>query len=274
MLHKIAIDNKVSLCYKYIGLDDSSLPLLLFLHEGLGSIAQWKHFPDELCSKLQLPGLIYERYGYGHSTPLQENRKDDYLHVESDYYLPLFIKALKLENRPLILIGHSDGGTIALLYTSLFPTQVKYIVSMAAHVFVEQISTTSAVKLIEKYKHHADFREKFKKYHFEHADNTFYQFAETISRQSFQSWNIENCLPKINTPILILQGKSDHYGTEKQVYAIFEKTKSSKKHYLLIDNCGHSPHLEAKEIVLTEIQSFHKEIRISNIELFTVPKKQ
>lgn len=260
MLHKIAVDTKVTLCYKLIGKEDTSLPLLLFLHEGLGSIAQWKHFPDELCKLLNLPGLVYERYGYGHSTPLQEERKDDYLHTEAEYFLPLFIKKLDLENRPLILIGHSDGGSIALLYASLYPKQIKYIVSMAAHVFVEQISTNSANKLIEKYKHHPEFREKFKKYHFEHADNTFYQFAQTISRQSFQNWNIEDCLPKINTPLLILQGKSDHHGTEKQVHSIYNKTIHPVKRFLFVDNCGHSPHLEAKEAVLEEVIKFHSSL--------------
>lgn len=260
MLNKIAIDAKITLCYKTIGDFNSDAPLLLFLHEGLGSIAQWKKFPEHLCKTLALPGLVYERYGYGHSTSLQEERADNYLHTESEVHLPNFLSKLKLQSRPLILIGHSDGASIALMYASVFPDNIVYVVSMAAHVFWEQISTDSAVKVEDKYKHHPDFREKFKKYHFGHADNTFYSFTKTITRKSFQSWNMENYLSGVKAPVLIIQGKSDHYGTEKQVYSIAEKTTNPLNRFLFINECGHSPHLEAEETVLNEIVKLHKQV--------------
>lgn len=257
MLQKIAVDTKVNLCYKTLGAFDSGSPLLLFLHEGLGSIAQWKKFPEHLCKQLNLPGLVYERYGYGHSTPLQEEREDHYLEREAEYYLPRFLEKLNLQQRPLILIGHSDGATIALLYAAVFPKNIVYVVSMAAHVFWEQISADSAAKVLEKYRKHPDFREKFRKYHFEHSDNTISSFAHTINRKSFHKWNVEHYLPNIKSPVLILQGKNDHYGTEKQVESIFENTTHSLKKYKFIDDCGHSPHLEKEEIVLNEIMQLH-----------------
>lgn len=260
MLQKIPVDASVTLCYKSIGEFNSNLPLLLFLHEGLGSIAQWKNFPQNLCNKLRLPGLIYERYGYGHSTPLQEEREDHYLEKEAEYYLPLLIEKLNLRNRLIILIGHSDGATIALLYAAVFPKNIVYVVSMAAHVFWEQISADSAAKLEVKYKHHTEFREKFRKYHLSHSDNTLFSFTKTITRKSFQKWNVEHYLDKIESPILILQGKNDHYGTEKQVQSILKNTKHDLNRFLFIDDCGHSPHLEKESTVIEQIVKLHEDV--------------
>jgi len=151
-LQKINIDDKVTLAYKTIGYPNVDQPLLVFLHEGLGSIAQWKDFPELICQELNMPGLIYDRYGYGYSTALQEKRATTYLENEAEYFLPQLINKLSLQNRELILIGHSDGASIALIYAALFPEYVITVVSIAAHVFCEQISRDSITKLKEVYK--------------------------------------------------------------------------------------------------------------------------
>ena len=187
-IDKIKIDHKVELAYQWIGDLDQNEPLLLFLHEGLGSIAQFKNFPANLCETLGLPGLVYDRYGYGYSTPLQEKRTLDYLEVEANYYLPKLIEKLGLGTQEIILVGHSDGASIALIYASLFPKNIKMVVSMAAHVFNEPLSIGSIKKLIQLYENNDKIKKSFEKYHFEHTDSTFYAFANTITHPKFKNF--------------------------------------------------------------------------------------
>ena len=200
--------------------------------------------------------MVYDRYGYGHSTPLQEKREVNYLQVESEYFLPLLIKKLQLHNRQLILIGHSDGASIALIYAALFPKSITHVVSIAAHVFVEQISIDSIKRIEEEYDLNNSFKKSLEKYHFEHTDSTFYAFSQTITSHSFSNWNIEHFLSKIKAPVLVIQGNNDEYGTEKQVDSIYNKTLHPQKKKLLIPNCGHLPHLSHQHVVLEAIKCF------------------
>lgn len=257
-IQKIEIDSKVTLAYQTINYSDKTKPLLVFLHEGLGSIAQWRNFPETLCTELNLPGLVYDRYGYGHSTEFLEKRKPNYLKHEAEYFLPLLIKKLQLKNRQLILIGHSDGASIALLFAALLPKNVMAVVSMAAHVFVEEISVNSIIKLEKEYELDGTLKNSLKKYHFNHTDSTFYAFSKTISGNQFKDWNIENYLSQIQAPVLVIQGENDEYGTEKQVDSIYNKSPNPKNKKLVIPNCGHSPHLSHQKIVLKELKSFIK----------------
>lgn len=255
-LQKIKIDNKVTLAYQTLGQLEQDKPLLVFLHEGLGSIAQWKDFPEVMCNELNLPGLIYDRYGYGHSTELQEKRTTDYLEKEAAYFLPQLINKLSLQNRALILIGHSDGASIALIYAALFPDNVTTVVSMAAHVFCEQISRDSINKLEKIYESKPFVKSRFEKYHFDHTDSTFYAFARTITSDEFRDWNIEHFLPQIAAPVFVIQGDKDEYGTEKQVNSIHNNTPNKKGKRLIIKDCGHSPHLTNQQLVIEEIKDF------------------
>jgi len=159
---KVKIGEKVELAYEFIHQNDKEQPLLIFLHEGLGSIAQWKKFPKELCEKLDLNGLVYERYGYGHSTAFFEQRQADYLYKEADYYLPLLIKKLALENKEIILLGHSDGASIALIYAALFPNNIKAVISIAAHVFVDELSLKAIKEMDDLYAANDDFKNRLK----------------------------------------------------------------------------------------------------------------
>lgn len=229
-------------------------PAILFLHEGMGCVKLFRDFPDLLCHTLKLPGIVYERYGYGHSTALREERPDNYLNIEAEKYLPEFIVQCGLNNIPLILVGHSDGASIALIYASLFPKNVVAVISIAAHVFVEEISITNVKALEEKYFSDGEFRAKVHKYHYDHSDSTLLAFTKTISRESFKEWNIESCLQKIEAPTFVIQGTEDNYGTQKQVDSILTHTKNSES--LLINKCGHSPHLEKKQIVIDAIADF------------------
>ncbi|MBK9283014.1 MAG: alpha/beta hydrolase [Sphingobacteriaceae bacterium] len=252
----VNLNKKIKIAYTIIGELKAGRPILLFLHEGMGSILQFKNFPEKLCSELNLPGLVFDRYGYGFSTPLQEERSDEYLEYESRINLPLFLEKLKLQNRELILIGHSDGASIALLYASMFPENVKALVSMAAHVFTENISITSAHALENKYYSNEIFRKKLSKYHFGHTESTLLAFTRTIKRESFKQWNIESYLGYIKAPVLVIQGEEDKYGTESQVDSIMKHCKNKNNKKVIIEKCGHSPHLEKQEFVLNKINEF------------------
>ena len=263
-ISKIKVDDKVELAYEFINIHNEDSPLLIFLHEGLGSIAQWKNFPRELCKKLNLNGLVYERYGYGHSTPLQEERKSTYLDVEGNYFLPKLIEKLNLTDRELILVGHSDGASIALIYASLFPEKIKMVVSMAAHVFNEQISIDS-IKILESlYESDPKLKRSFERYHFDHTDSTFYAFSKTITHTDFKEWNIEHYLTNIVAPIFAIQGFDDEYGTELQVESIITKSQNKYNRKLMIPECGHSPHLEKQAFVINQIDEFYN--TVSNLE--------
>ncbi len=269
-LKYVQVDEKVKLAYQLIGKANSSKPLLLFLHEGLGSIAQWKKFPEKLCESLDLPGLVYERYGYGHSTALQEERKANYLDVEGNYYFPKLIENLSLTEQKLILVGHSDGASIALIYASLFPKNILMVVSMAAHVFNEQISVDSIKKLRVLYECNDRLKKSFEKYHFDHTDSTFYAFANTITHDSFKEWNIEHYLTDITAPILAIQGYNDEYGTALQVESIVTKSQNKYNRNLMIPKCGHSPHLQKQTFVLNQIVEFYNAILNLEPELNTL----
>lgn len=257
-LQKINIDKKVTLAYQVINSSSNDKPLLIFLHEGLGSIAQWKDFPEKLCTKLNLPGLVYDRYGYGHSTELQEKRKKEYLETEANYFLPQLIEKLKLQNREIILIGHSDGASIALIYAALFPENIMKVVSIAAHVFTEQISVDSINKIVEEYQLNTGLKKSLSNYHFNHVDSTFYAFSETITSEDFRDWNIEDYLPKIEAPVLVVQGDNDEYGTEKQVDSIYNNSPNPNNQRLIVTDCGHIPHLSNQDKVLKAISDFIK----------------
>ena len=259
-MKKAAISSSITIAYKTIGNFESELPLLIFLHEGMGSIELFRDFPESLCSEMKLPGVVYDRYGYGYSTGLMEDRKDDYLEKEAQYYLPLLLNTLKIQNRKLILIGHSDGASIALIYASLFPENIEFLVSIAAHVFTEEISIENAKLLEERYFKDEEFRKKISRYHFDHTESTLLAFTRTITRASFKKWNIESYLKNISAPILVIQGEKDEYGTEKQVDSIVNHSSNSKTKKLLIANCGHSPHLQMKDLTLKEIVRFYKSV--------------
>ncbi len=235
---------------KELIVDESKKGTLVFLHEGLGCTAMWKDFPHKLAENTGLNAFIYDRIGYGKSDLAEEKRDNLYLHNEALKYLPRIIEQTGLKD--IILIGHSDGGSIALLYASKYP--VRGLITEAAHVFVEDITIAGIKDAVEIYKS-TDLNEKLKKYHGEKTERVFKDWSEIWLSEPFMEWNIEDCLPGITSPLLVIQGNDDEYATIKQVDSIVNKTSCSAES-AMINNCKHVPHFQSKDIILGIITEF------------------
>lgn len=231
--------------------------LLVFLHEALGSISQWKSFPQDICNALQLNGIVYEREGYGNSSPLKSTRDEHYLHDYALKELPELLEIVLSPDKQIILIGHSDGGTIALLYAAKFPNKVKAIVSMAAHVIVEEETLAGIQPAIDAFQ--AGKLDGLKRFHGDKTQDLFDAWANTWNLPAFRTWNICKDIHAVIAPTLILQGKNDQYGTEKQVQLIAESIAGKSKS-VIVDQCGHIPHLEQGTKVISEIKTWYTTI--------------
>lgn len=232
---------------------NASNPFLVFLHHGLGSVKQWKDFPSLLSLKLHLPALVYDRIGYGLSSPLIEKKTLEHWAKDIEN-LKKLIDALKINN-PLILFGHSDGGTLALMYAAKYPQNVFAVITEAHHIKIEDQTIEGIKEAIKQYEN-GNLREKLYQYHGDKTDKVFYDWADLwISKEALDD-NLENLITQINAPILSIQGKNDEYGTEYQINIIKEKSKNPKTKTLLIENCKHFPHFEHTNTVITEVVKF------------------
>ncbi|RFC54990.1 alpha/beta fold hydrolase [Brumimicrobium aurantiacum] len=240
------------MAYKVFGeIKSESEPVILFLHEAIGSIAQWKNFPQKLCSKLKLPGIAIEFPGYGFSESETKVRDENYLHEFALENLPAFLNSIELEN-PLFIIGHSDGGTNALLYSKRFPNNVKGIVTMAAHYINEKETRAGIQPAIDAWN---DGKLKGLAYfHGQKTERLFFAWANTWLTPAFKDWNISNDIKNNTVPALILQGNDDQYGTDQQVHGIVELLNNAQAYF--IPECGHAPHLEKQEEVIKAIENF------------------
>lgn len=227
-------------------------PPLVFLHEGLGSIGQWRDFPESLCAATGRHGFVYDRLGHGGSDPLTGPRTVRYLHDEALETLPLVLDALGLERS--VLIGHSDGGTIALLFAAEHPERVGAVITEAAHVFVEEETVRGIREAVELYRT-TDLRQRLARYHGEKTDTVFSGWAETWLSAEFREWNVESFLPRVACPLLVIQGAGDRYGTPAQVEAIVRQAAGPAEAFLVPD-CGHVPHQEARERILPAMARF------------------
>lgn len=227
-------------------------PVLVFLHEGLGSTAQWKDFPELLCERTNRPGFVFDRLGHGKSDPLSLPRDPTYLHEEAFRALPETLDAQGIE-KP-VLIGHSDGGTIALLFAARFPDRVCAVITEAAHVFVEDVTLAGIRKAVDLYGR-TDLKKRLSIYHGANTEGVFHGWADTWLDPRFRHWNAVSELPGVRCPLLVIQGEGDEYGTAFQVMTITEKTSGPAQAWLVPD-CGHIPHLQAKEAVLLRMASF------------------
>jgi pimeloyl-ACP methyl ester carboxylesterase len=227
-------------------------PTLVFLHEGLGSISQWRDFPARIAEATGLPAIVYARYGHGQSEVLQQPHGVDFMHREALESLPEFLRQLGIE-RP-ILVGHSDGASIALIYAgSGHP--LRGLVAMAPHVFVEDISIegiTAAKRAFET----TDLPQKLARHHRD-VSKTFYGWNDAWLAPAFRSWNIEALLPAIRCPMLAIQGHDDEYGSMAQVDAIACQAGGPVE-VLRLEHCGHSPQKDQPEIVAKAIVEFVK----------------
>jgi pimeloyl-ACP methyl ester carboxylesterase len=229
-----------------------SRPTLVFLHEGLGSIEMWQDFPEVLLEETGCNGLVYDRWGHGKSDPIDVQRTLRYVHDEALDSLPEVLKNSGVEDT--ILIGHSDGGSIALIFAAEYPGSVRGLITEAAHVFVEEITLEGIRQAVQTYQT-TDFKEKLARYHDNNTEGIFRAWCETWLSPAFKQWNIEDCLPRVTCPVLVIQGEDDQYGTEAQVEAIASRVAGPAK-VLLIPGCAHIPHKEATDRVVKEMARF------------------
>lgn len=245
----------VRLEYRRIPAADPTLPELVFLHEGLGSISLWRDFPDRLAAATGAGALIWSRRGYGRSDPQPGPFATGYLEREAVEILPRVLDHFAIE-RPL-LIGHSDGGTIALLFAALAGRPLAGAVVEAAHVFVEGITLAGIRDAVAAWET-TDLRARLGRHHAD-PDHTFRLWADVWLLPPFAAWNIEEHLPRITAPLLVIQGEDDEYGTPDQVHAIVRQS-SGPADPLLLPACGHTPHRDKADDVLAAIAGFLRRV--------------
>jgi len=238
-----------------------NLPTLVMLHEGLGSVSMWRDFPQKLAAATACSVFVYSRIGYGASEPLPEGRhirKPTYMHDEAWELLPELRKVQKLEH--VVLFGHSDGASIALLHAARHP--VEGVVVMAPHVRVEKISITSIEQAKVAYET-TDLRARLEKYH-DDVDGAFWGWNDIWLSPEFRNWNIEAEVAKIGAPVLAMQGENDEYGTMYQIEEIQRRKPGTR--ILAIPNCKHSPHRDQPDQVIALTQSFLSTLPPRNTE--------
>lgn len=231
---------------------DAEKLTVIFLHDSLGCITLWRDFPRQVQELLSCQVLSYDRQGYGKSEGFNIKERDTNYLTNEAYFLGEILDHLQLKN--VLLFGHSDGGSIALIAAALFPARIIGIVTEGAHVFVEK-ETLDGIKVAKHNYQTTNLKEKLTKYHGNHTEMVFKMWTETWLKPSFKNWNIENYLSKIVCPSLIIQGEKDEYGTIDQVTSIVSKTKGISE-ALMIPEIGHTPHKEATDAVLHALKKF------------------
>lgn len=245
-----------SLEYEWLGTAAAGRPALVFLHEGLGSIRQWRDLPAQLAAATGCRALVYSRYGYGQSDVLREDRAGvRFMHREALASLPALLEALAIE-RP-ILVGHSDGASIALIHAGA-GHPVRALALMAAHVFVEPICVDSIRKAAETFAS-TDLGARLGKYHRDPA-KTFHLWADAWLDPAFLDWNIEEYLPGIECPVMAIQGEDDEYGTMEQLERIRRGVRGSCE-LVKLPACGHAPFRDQPERTLAALTGFVREHR-------------
>jgi pimeloyl-ACP methyl ester carboxylesterase len=226
---------------------------LVLLHEGLGCVAMWKDFPRQLAELTGCSVLSYSRAGYGGSTPCPLPRPLNFMHHEALDVLPKILSAAAIEQA--VLIGHSDGASIALIHAGgLVDPRILGLVLMAPHVFVEDLTLTSIREAKVAYET-TDLRERLARYHGDQVDCAFVGWNQAWLDPDFRDWNLEAYLPQIEVPVLLLQGENDNYGTVRQLEAIQAQLALSAE-LILLPDCGHSPFRDRPLETLQAISTF------------------
>lgn len=240
--------------YAWLSAGRRAAPLMVFLHEGLGSLAMWKDFPQRLCDAAGCRGLVYSRPGYGRSTPRPADAplQTDFMHRQAHEVLPALLAALDVDTarQPPWLFGHSDGGSIALLHAARFTGHVAGLVVLAPHIVVEPISVESIEKARQAWLH-TDLKTRLARYH-DDAESAFRGWNDIWLDPAFRSWSITGELAAIRCPVLAIQGLDDEYGTLAQIRGIAETLPQTR--LLELPRCGHSPHRDQPEVVIAAVQ--------------------
>ncbi len=250
-------DRRVRIEHRWVGAAaGAAAPLIVFLHEGLGSISMWRDFPDRLCAAAGARGLVYSRPGYGRSTPraAEEAWDTDFMHRQAHEVLPALLRALGIDAtraKPW-LFGHSDGGSIALLYAARFPEALAGAIVLAPHIMVEDLSVASIEKAREAYLT-TDLRARLAKHH-DDPDSAFWGWNGIWLHPPFREWSIEDEIASIRCPLLAMQGVDDEYGTLEQIRGIARRVPQTA--LVEIPDCRHSPHRDAPDAVIRHATTF------------------
>jgi pimeloyl-ACP methyl ester carboxylesterase len=261
--------------YLWHGPGPEQAPTLVFLHEGLGCVEMWRDFPERLSAQTGWGALVYSRAGYGKSDSIELPRPVTFMHDEALVVLPKVLKAFGI--REVILVGHSDGGSIAIIHAGgSGDSRVRGLILEAPHVFVEEIGVESIRRIGEQYREAgrmpanrpqdagaptgapagaSSLRSRLARYHGENVDQTFWGWNDVWLNPEFRSWNIEEYLAGIRAPVLLIQGEDDRYGTREQLRRIEAGCKSAVR-TVMLEACGHSPHLDQPERSLDAMKKF------------------
>jgi pimeloyl-ACP methyl ester carboxylesterase len=244
----------VTIEHRWIGRERAQAPLVVFLHEGLGSLSAWKDFPQRLCDAAGLRGLVFSRPGYGRSTPraADELWDVDYLHRQAKEVLPAFFAALGIESEKPWLFAHSDGGSIALIHAAAFPDRLAGAVLVAPHIVVEDVSVQSIAQTRNAYLE-TDLRQRMAKHHAD-PDSAFWGWNRIWLHPPFRQFNLEHELPAITCPLLAVQGIDDEYGTLAQVRGI--QRALPRTQLLELPDCGHAVHKDQPDALIGATAAF------------------
>jgi pimeloyl-ACP methyl ester carboxylesterase len=242
--------------YRMIGPAPADAPTIVMLHEGLGSAGLWGDFPEKLGSATGAGVLAYSRAGYGTSTPATLPRPIDYMHIEALDVLPKILDAIGFCRG--LLVGHSDGASIAAIYAGgVQDHRIRGLALIAPHFIVEDISVKSIAEIKVAYET-TDLRAKLARWHSD-VDNAFYGWNDAWLNPKFRDWDISEYLAYIRVPVAIVQGPDDQYGTIRQI-EIAEEECYCPVDVSIMSGAGHSPHREAPEATLNAIAEFARSI--------------
>lgn len=242
--------------HAWVAPERSDTPLLVFLHEGLGSLSMWRDFPQRLCDAVGCRGLVYSRPGYGQSTPraADEALGVDFMHRQARELLPALLAALGVDTlaEPPWLLGHSDGGSIALLHAADPAQRVAGVIVLAPHIFVEDLSVASITQTRETYLS-TDLRQRLARHHSD-PDSAFWGWNDIWLNPDFRPWSIEGEIASMACPLLAVQGLDDEYGTLEQIRGIARRVPQTK--VLELPRCGHSPQRDQPALLIAAITRF------------------
>lgn len=224
--------------YRWVGPEAGGAPTIVFLHEGLGCTGMWRDFPDQVARETGCGGLVYSRRGYGGSDPADGPRPVRFMHVEALEVLPAVLRHFDIAEP--ILFGHSDGASIALVYAGARLGSVRALVLEAPHVFVEQVCLDSIARIAAAYDA-TDLKERLAEHHGQNTESMFRTWVDVWLRPEFRQWSIREYLPRIEVPVLVVQGEDDEYGTLDQVDAVMAGVRGPAES-LLLARCRHAPH--------------------------------
>jgi pimeloyl-ACP methyl ester carboxylesterase len=241
--------------YDLIRTAEATAPMLVFLHEGLGSVALWKDFPRELAHAVGCNALVYSRRGYGQSSGLTAPRAPDFMHTEALEVLPAVLDALEV--RDPILFGHSDGASIALIHAGGSNRAVRGLIVLAPHVLIEDRCVASIAAARAGFRA-GDLRTRLAPYHAD-AEGAFRGWCDIWLDPRFRHWNIEAEVARIRCPLLAIQGYDDEYGTMEQIERIARLVADTD--LLKLQDCRHSPHRDQPAAVIAAAARFIDRLR-------------